>query len=86
MTSTGVAGLGFPIGGGIGYGKANDLWIKFQGIIIDFINSNGGKATTLKNYSQRVEWRFVYYRYKDALEKVFGAGAGSPEKSSFFTW
>jgi hypothetical protein len=86
MISTGVAGLGFPIGGRIGYGKAGDLWIKFQGIIIDFINANGGKAKTQYNYSKRVEWRFVYYRYKDALEKVFGAGAGSAEKNSFFTW
>ncbi len=86
MFSTGLAGMGAPIGGEFGYGMADKLWIKFQGIVLDFINSNGGKAKTLSNYSKRVEWRFVYYRYKDALEKVFGAGAGSPEKSPFFTW
>jgi hypothetical protein len=86
MFSSGLAGMGAPVVGRIGYGLADDLWIKFQGNVLDFINSNGGSAKILKNYSQRVEWRFVYYRYKDALEKVFGAGAGSPEKSPFFTW
>jgi hypothetical protein len=86
MISTGVAGLGLPVMGEWGYGQANDLWIRFQGNVLDFINSNGGSAKILNNYSKRVEWRFVYYRYKDALEKVFGPGAGSPEKSPFFTW
>ncbi len=65
---------------------ADKLWINFWGIVPDFINSNGGSAKILKNYSQRVEWRFVYYQHKDAPEKVFGPGADSPEKSSFFTW
>jgi hypothetical protein len=86
MLSTGVAGLGLPIAGEYGYEQGDKLWRRFQGNVMDFINSNGGSAKVLYNYSKRVEWRFVYYRYRDALEKVFGPGAGSAEKSPFFTW
>ncbi len=86
MLSTGLAGMGAPFGGEYGYGKGDELWRLFQGIVMDFINSNGGKAKVLKNYSQRIDWRLVYYRYKNELERVFGPGAGSAEKSSFFTW
>ena len=52
--------------------------------IINFINSNGGSAKTDMTYSERIEWRYVYYQYKNLLEQTFGKGAGSAENSSFF--
>jgi hypothetical protein len=84
MVSTGVAGAGFPIGGSVGYYVADKLWKSMQDGVVDFINSSGGKASKGLAYSERVEWRFVYHRYKYDLAKVFGKGAGSPEGSSFF--
>ncbi len=84
MSSTGVAGLGFPIGGEYGFGKADELWVSLQDKLIAFINANGGSAAKGGRYSERIDWRLVYYRYKNALEDVFGPGAGSPENSSFF--
>lgn len=84
MTSTGIAGLGLPFAGEYGYGQADALWRSLQNKVTEFINSNGGNAKREKRYSERIEWRFVYRRYKDALEQVFGRGAGSPESSPFF--
>jgi hypothetical protein len=84
MTSTGIAGAGLPVFGEYGYGRADKLWISLQNKLVEFINNNGGDAKKEKRYSQRIEWRFVFYRYKAALEGVFGKGAGSAEKSPFF--
>jgi len=79
-----VAGLGLPIAGEWGFGQADALWKSLREKIINFINSNGGSAKTDATYSERVEWRYVYYRYKNLLADTFGKGAGSAENSSFF--
>ena len=52
--------------------------------IIKLINTNGGNASEDITYSERVEWRFVYYSYKNLLEATFGKGAGSAGNSPFF--
>ncbi len=83
MSSSGIAGLGLPIAGEYGYRQADKLWQSLQKGVTNFINANGGAARVETRYSQRVEWRFVYRRYKDALERVFGKGAGSAAKSKF---
>jgi hypothetical protein len=83
MMSSGVAGLGFPIFGEIGFGQADKLWKSMREKVIQFINSNGGSATPDITYSERVEWRFVYHQYKNLLEETFGKGTGSAENSSF---
>jgi hypothetical protein len=84
MASTGIAGLGLPVAGEWGFGQADALWKSMREKIINFINSNGGSARTDMTYSERVEWRYVYFRYKNLLETAFGKGAGSAENSSFF--
>ncbi len=84
MTSSGIAGLGLPVGGEYGYSQAHKLWSSLQKGVTDFINSSGGAAKAEKRYSQRIEWRFVYRRYKEPLERVFGKGAGSARNSPFF--
>jgi hypothetical protein len=84
MLSSGIAGMGVPVLGELGYRQADKLWQSLQNGVANFVNSNGGAAKIEKRYSQRIEWRYVYYRYKNALERVFGKGAGSAEKSKFF--
>jgi hypothetical protein len=83
MASSGVAGLGLPVFGEYGYEQADALWKSLREKIIRFINANGGLAYSDLTYSERVEWRFVYYEYKNLLENTFGKGAGSAENSSF---
>lgn len=84
MSSSGVAGAGFPVGANKGFGIADNLWKSMLDKIMAFINSNGGIAQKTNLYSERVEWRYVYYRFGFALSEVFGKGAGSAEKSPFF--
>ncbi|GEM_PF-1494445 len=83
MMSTGVAGLGLPVGGRIGFGITDALWRSMRQKIINFINANGGSAKADITYSERVGWRYVYRSYKNKLEEVFGKGAGSAANSSF---
>jgi hypothetical protein len=83
MLSSGIAGMGVPIVGELGYRQADKLWQSLQRGVTHFVNSNGGAAKVEKRYSQRIEWRYVYYRYRNALENVFGKGAGSAGKSKF---
>lgn len=83
MTSSGIAGMGLPIGGEYGYRKADQLWLSLQRGVANFITSNGGAANVEKRYSARIAWRLVYRRYGTALERVFGKGAGSAGKSPF---
>lgn len=45
---------------------------------------NGGEAEKEARISERVEWRYVYHRYRQSLERVFGKGAGSSRNSPFF--
>jgi hypothetical protein len=85
MTSTGVAGLGFPLAGEYGYGKADVLWRSLQDGVVAFVNANGGSAIKEKPFSERVEWQLVYRQWQIPLEKVFGPGAGSPGGSGFVT-
>ena len=84
MLSYGAAGLGVPIFGSVGYGKGDDLWKSLQNGLTKFINGNGGSATKETRISERVEWRYVYHSWGQALERVFGKGAGSAAKSPFF--
>jgi hypothetical protein len=84
MTSSGIAGLGVPVFGEYGYRKAEGLWVSLQTKLTELMNANGGNARTEKRVSERIEWRLVYTAWKNALEKVFGKGAGSPEHSAFF--
>ena len=84
MTSSGIAGLGLPVGGEIGYRMADKLFLSLQKGLTNFINANGGDAKAEQRYSRRIAWRFVYHRYKQALERVFGKGAGSARNSPFF--
>ncbi len=86
MMSTGVAGLGLPFAGSWGFGQGDALWKSMREKVIRFINSNGGIAKTDITYSERVEWRHVYHSYKNLLANTFGKGAGSAEKSSFFSF
>jgi hypothetical protein len=84
MTSSGIAGLGLPIAGWFGYRKADELWRSLQNKLTKFINANGGEAKKETRISERVEWRYVYHRNRQALERVFGKGAGSSRNSPFF--
>ncbi|MBD0377347.1 MAG: hypothetical protein ICV51_17180, partial [Flavisolibacter sp.] len=86
MMSTGLAGLGFPIGGWWGFRQADFLWKSMREKVMAFINLNGGRARQDITYSERIEWRYVYYRYKNLLEETFGKGAGSAERSPFFSF
>lgn len=90
MMSRGVAGLGLPVAGSYGFKQAHKLWSGMTDKVIDFINSNGGRAERCidfdktANYSERIDWRFVYRRYGEKLEKVFGKNAGSASNSPFW--
>ncbi|MGA9293548.1 MAG: hypothetical protein WBV81_13175 [Ignavibacteriaceae bacterium] len=84
MMSSGVAGLGLPWFGSWGFGQGDALWKSMRTKVIQLINTNGGEASEDITYSERVEWRFVYYSYKNSLEDVFGKGAGSTANSPFF--
>ena len=83
VTSSGIAGVGLPVAGEYGYGRGDKLWRGLQDRLVEFVNKNGGDATKEKRFSERIEWRFVFHRYKGALERVFGKGAGSAAKSPF---
>ena len=84
MTSSGIAGLGLPIAGWFGYHQADKLWLSLQDGLMKFINANGGEAHKEARYSERIEWRYVYYSYQRSLESTFGKGAGSARNSPFF--
>jgi len=84
MPSTGIAGMGFPVGGSIGFWMADRLWLRVQQGVRDFVNANGGTAVARGRLSEQVDWSLAYPRWKKQLESVFGPGAGSPGSSSFF--
>ena len=84
MMSTGIAGMGFPIGSAIAFRQADMLWKSLREKVIQLINSNGGSASSDITWSERIPWKFVYYKYKNLLERTYGKGAGSMENSSFF--
>jgi len=82
MTSSGIAGLGLPIAGSFGHDRADTLWKSLQDKLTQFINANGGEAKRESRISERIEWRYVYYRYRQSLERVYGKGAGVTARSS----
>ena len=90
MSSSGIAGLGLPIAGWYGYRKGDELWRSLQNKLTKFINANGGDARKETRISERVEWRYIYHRYRrnsrECLARVPAAHGTARSSTSLMKW